>query len=84
MKHNMFKSGTGLVTLHMVDTALDLEPGASLARQPYPSAAVPPAAATAALTSGRPTRASRATAAGNFAAGNSAVRRRNASSRSTG
>jgi hypothetical protein len=64
MKHITFKSGTGLVTLHLIDT-VDVEPGASLARHTYPSAAPP--AATAALTSRRPLRASRAPAAGNFA-----------------
>jgi hypothetical protein len=69
MKNINFKSGTGPVTRHTVDTAVDLGPGASLARHTYPSAALPTLAATAALTSWRPARAPRATAAGNFPAG---------------
>jgi CheY-like chemotaxis protein len=69
MKHTTFQSGTGLVTLHPIGaSSAAVEPGASLARHLPPPAATIAVAAAAALTSRRPTRAPRATAAGSFAA----------------
>jgi hypothetical protein len=67
MKRIVFLSGTGLVSLHILDALLvDVEPGASLARH-LPTLAVTLAvAAAAALTYGRLPRGSRAAVAGAF------------------
>ena len=69
MKHIFFLSGTGLVSLHLIDAAIvDVEPGASLARHLPWMAVTLAVAATAALTYRRLPRAIRAAAAGIFGA----------------
>jgi hypothetical protein len=66
-KRHLFLSGTGLVSLHLIDAlAINVEPGASLARH-LPTLAVTLAvAAAAALTYERLPRGLRAAAAGVF------------------
>src|SRR4051794_10570281 len=67
MKRIAFLSGTGLVSLHLIDVALvDVEPGASLARHLPWLVATLAVAATAALSYRRLTRGARAAVAGTF------------------
>jgi hypothetical protein len=69
MKRIAFLSGTGLVSLHLIDVALvDVEPGASLARHLPWMAVTLAVAAAAALTYRRLPRAIRGAVAGTFGA----------------
>ena len=69
MKHNLFLSGTGLVSLHLIDDAVvDVEPGASLARHIPWLLATLGVAAAAALSYRRLPRGWRAAVAGSFGA----------------
>jgi hypothetical protein len=66
-KRIAFLSGTGLVSLHLIDASVvDVEPGASLARHLPWMAVTVAVAAAAALSYRRLSRASRAAAAGIF------------------
>jgi hypothetical protein len=65
MKQLTFLSGTGLVSLHQIDAAVDVEPGASLARHLSRPAVTPRVAPAAALSFRR---LPHAAAAGSFAA----------------
>jgi hypothetical protein len=67
MKRIAFLSGTGLVSLHLIDVALvDVEPGASLARHIPWLLVTLAVAAAAALSYRRLPRGARAAAAGTF------------------
>jgi hypothetical protein len=72
MKHLPSQSGTGLVSLHQIDVAVDVEPGASLARH-LPSRTLTSAAALSYRWLPRAVR--RVAAAGSFAGDPPATRR---------